>query len=36
MAQRFNVSRTSLSSENKIIEGSMYSEEMNKLKGTES
>ena len=32
MARRFDVSRTSLSSENKIIKQNIYSEEMNKLK----
>ena len=32
MARRFDVSRTALSSENKIIKYNIYSEEINKLK----
>ena len=32
IARRFDVSRTSLSSENKIMKSSKYNEEMNKLK----
>ena len=32
IARRFDVSRTSLSSESKIIKSSLYSEEMNKFK----
>ena len=32
IARRFDVSRTSLSSENKIMKSSIYNEEMNKLK----
>ena len=32
MARRFDVSRTSLSSESKIMKSSIYSDEMNKLK----
>ena len=35
MAQRFDASRTSLSSENKIM-NRVYSEDMNKLKRIES
>ena len=31
-ARRFDVSRTSLSSENKIMKSSIYNEEMNKFK----
>ena len=32
IARRFDVSRTSLSSENKIMKSSIYNEEMNKFK----